>query len=42
MKGHVVDGGVVVKWSVTEQFPDEAVDLLEDGSTLAAPEPVFA
>ena len=42
MKGHVVDASVVVKWLVTEQFSDEADSLLEDGSTLVAPELVFA
>ena len=42
MTGHVVDAGVVVKWLVTEKFSDEAASLLKDGSTLAAPELVFA
>ena len=31
-----------MKRLVSEQFPDEAVGLLEDGATLVAPEPVFA
>ncbi len=42
MTGHVVDASVVVKWLVTEEFSDEAARLLEGGSTLAAPELVFA
>ena len=42
MTGHVVDASVVVKWLVTEEFSDEAARLPEGGSTLAAPELVFA
>lgn len=39
---HVVDASVVVKWLVTEEFSDEAARLLNGGSTLVAPELVFA
>ena len=42
MTGHVVDASVVVKWLVTEKFSDEAARLLKGGSTLVAPELVFA
>ena len=42
MTGHVVDASVVVKWLVTEEFSDEAARLLNGGSTLVAPELVFA
>ena len=42
MTGHVVDASAVVKWLVTEKFSDEAARLLKGGSTLAAPELVFA
>ena len=42
MTGYVVDASVAVKWLVTEKFSDEAARLLKDGSTLVAPELVFA
>ena len=42
MTGYVVDASVVVKWLVTEELSDEAASLLDRGSTLVAPELVFA
>ena len=42
MTGHVVDASVVVKWLVTEEHSDDAARLLNSGSTLVAPELVFA
>ena len=42
MTGYVVDASVVVKWLVTEELSDEAASLLDPGSTLVAPEFVFA
>ena len=42
MTGHVVDASVVVKWLVTEEFSEDAARPLDSGSTLVAPELVFA
>ena len=42
MTGYVVDASVVMKWLVTEDHSDEAVELLSGGATFVAPALVFA
>jgi predicted nucleic acid-binding protein len=42
MTGYVVDASVAVKWLVLEAYSDYAARLLDDGSTLLAPELIFA
>ena len=42
MTGYVVDASVVVKWLVQEAYSEEAVALLDSGSTFVAPALVFA
>ena len=42
MKGCVVDASVAVKWLVDEKYSKEASDLLAGGTTLLAPELLFA
>ena len=42
MQGCVVDASVAVKWLVDEKYSKEASDLLAGGTTLLAPELLFA
>ena len=42
MTGYVVDASVAVKWLVTEAFSEEAASLLDNRTTLIAPELLFA
>ncbi|MCE2559020.1 MAG: type II toxin-antitoxin system VapC family toxin [Acidobacteria bacterium] len=42
MKGCVVDASVAVKWLVDEKYSKEASNLLAAGTTLLAPELLFA
>ena len=42
MKGCVVDASVAVKWLVNERYSREAAKLLAGGTTLLAPELLFA
>ena len=42
MTGYVVDASVAVKWIVEEAFSDQAARLLDEESTLIAPELLFA
>ncbi len=42
MTGYVVDASVAVKWLVNEAFSEEAASLLDNRTTLIAPELLFA
>ena len=42
MTGFVVDASVMVKWLVNEEYSENAAGLLDAGSTLVAPDLVFA
>ncbi len=42
MTGYVVDASVAVKWLVSEAFSEEAASLLDNRTTLIAPELLFA